>query len=226
MRGIYVTVDGLSGSGKGTIIKWLNDHLVGLGRKVAVLETRRLDPLRDTGAKILPWCKKNGLNRQSFLLPLFAAGSLISDRAIKAAREENEVVLSDRSWITNLAYTAGSTHLSQVQIWDLYANRIGLMIPDLAVIVDCDPGVAMERANKRKTHVDMGLGGKMSGDLEHQSRIRKEFLAIPTLFSQSLNVALVSNSGAYSDDEGVLRERLSKVGREIIASAELQGVRL
>jgi thymidylate kinase len=224
--GVYITFNGGSGTGKGTVIKHLATRLSGLGYSVAVLKDNRIDPLREHGAQMLAWCASHGVNRSAFLLPMFAAGNIMSAPCVDEALEQSDVVLRNGSFVTNLAYTSGTTDLySAEDVWDLYVNHLNMRLPDLAVILDADVTVASERM-LRRTGNDIGLGGRISGDVGHRQRIREAFQALPEAFAGRLNAFVVSNNEPYSDDPDVLAQRIAGIVDEIANAAGLRGKRM
>ncbi|MBI2109481.1 MAG: hypothetical protein HYT93_04960 [Parcubacteria group bacterium] len=212
---LYVVFDGGSGSGKGTIIKAFQMFLHSRGHySCAVLRDNELDPLRDIGKNMLPWCERHGIDRNTFLLPLFAAGGALANAQIDFDCGI-DFILRDRSFVSSLGYTPASSY-SQEQIWDMYVNHMKVRVPDLAVIVDADVNIAMEREAKRK-QIDKGLGGKMSGDRENRERIRNSFLQIKEAFLGRLNVLVISNNGPWTTDAEVIEGRARASVEEIVA---------
>lgn len=220
---IEITLDGISGSGKGTIASCLKDYLVAKGIYAVLLEDRNLDPLRDSVAKVVDWCSRHNLNKHKMTLPLFACGATFSDAEIAKIMKPNQIVIRDRSFITSLAYVPASTDLTRDQIWDLYVNCMGVIVPQVAVIVDADPDEAMQRVRNRKDHVDKGAGGKMSGDLAHVYKIRAKFLDLPDfLVSKGVSSLLVKNRGLFSNDQNVVFARIEDMVDQITGFLRLE----
>lgn len=225
--GFYITFDGGSGTGKGTIINSLYGRLIRRRfnrlNTVTILRDNELDPLREYGAKMLPWCEKNKIERKEFLLPLFVAGAAISEININSCILRCDFVLRDRSFISALAYQTINS-FSQEQLWDLYVNHVRVRIPNLVVIVDCNVEIALEREAKRKQG-DKDLGGKISGNNEDRIKIRENFLKIPLIFSDRLNVVVIENSGEWIDDKNIIEQRTNAIVDEIVSNVkELKGV--
>jgi len=216
--GFYITFDGLSGSGKGTIISKTAKLFRESRLTVDVLEDRRIDPLRDCGAKMMPWCNHYGRNKSEFLLALFVAGNILSQKKLEESLLRFDIVLRDRSFITSLAYSPASFDITQSELWDLYVKHAGVRIPDLAVVVDCDVTQAINRVNRRRGHRDIGLGGKMSGDESHQRRIRSEFLKIKDLGMSEFEVLVLENHGDFNDSPKTVQEGVAKLASQIVAT--------
>lgn len=164
---------------------------------------------------MVSWCDHHGVNRRVFLLPIYAAGARMAEKPTTEALEKNDIVLRDRSFISSLAYTPGSGGYSQQQVWELHVDHLGIRVPDIAVIVDADVDIALERIARRKQK-DIGLGGKISGDRGHREKVREQFLDIPKNFESRLRTFVVRNNDAYTDDPEALKKSLEKAGSSII----------
>ena len=223
---LYITVDGPSGTGKGAISKWLYEYFNNHKDHAMILRDNRLDPLREHAAKIVPWCKKRGLDPKTFLLPLFAAGYQISEQEVARLLGQGNTIIRDRSFISALAYQTSSRKFQPDEIWDLCVHYLGLQVPDCAVIVDCDVDVALERI-KRRSQNDVGLGGKMSsGRTQHElvtNRFR-ELVATGYWKPSGLNICYVYNNGPFSDDPAVIQAHMNLLGGAIIGHMEKTGV--
>lgn len=215
-RSCYVTFDGVSGVGKGTLIAWCKRYLEGRGEKIVLLEDNKTDPLRNYGAIMADWCKKNEVDHQTFLLPFFAAWAKFTEERLSELLSERGFVLRDRSFISALAYQSSSGIINPNKIWDLYVNYLRVRLPNLAVIVDVETEIAVSRVAQRKKR-DIGLDGKMSNDKKRHQVIRERFLALPELFSADIDILVVSNNGEWTDNSELLEERLQKSGAEIIS---------
>lgn len=212
--GYYLTFDGFSGTGKGSVISWLEQELKSRRKKVIVVQDRDFDPLREIGAKMVDWCKANSVDHNVFLSSLFAAGYFITDQKMAPLFAKYDFILRDRSFISSLGYRTVSGQVSHAQVWSLHVEHLGLRVPDLAIIVDAWVETALGRVASRRQE-DKGLGGKMSGDRWHMEMLRARFLQIPTMVP-ALPSLVVCNSGEYTENIEILYARLEKVGREII----------
>jgi len=223
--GYYITFDGGSGTGKGTVIKEFENYLTGLGKKVKILRDNEIAPLRDHGALMLPWCGKNDIVKSAFVFPLFVAGFRMTEQVVDEALRLNDFVLRDRSFVSSLAYRASPGDLDQYQIWDLFINHMGLRVPDIAVITDCDVDTAMERESLRK-QADKGLGGKMSGGRGNRVKIRELFLKLPEVFDGKMNVVIVRNGGKFTDDKDAVARKIAKAADKMITTMKRKGIKI
>lgn len=215
--GRYITFDGCSGTGKDSLIACVARQLESSTRKVIVLADRDLDPLRDHAARMLPWVEKYGLHKQSFLFSLYVAGGMIAEEKVKEALRTYDIVLRNRSFITSLATQTCDDVFTQDDVMDLYMVYMNYMAPDLAVIVDSDVPIAMEREAKRSSQ-DKGLGGRMSGSADRRERMRRKYLEIPQRFHSWLDAIVVVNNGAFTEDAEEVGRRVTHVSLEVLGA--------
>jgi len=146
---IFITFEGVEGSGKTTQLKRLGEHLRATG--CTVVETRE------------PGGTPAGVAIRSLLLSdppiaLAPAAELLlylADRAqhvaerIQPALAAGEIVLCDRFSDSTIAYQgfARGLDLERVRDVDAYA-RAGL-VPDLTFLLDVDPSIGLRRVQTR-----------------------------------------------------------------------------
>lgn len=180
---MFITFEGIDGSGKSTQARMLADALRGEGHSVILTrepggspgaeEIRRLvlegDPDRwspETEILLFTAARRDHLERT--ILPALAAGQLvISDRFADSTRMYQGLSRGD------LRATVDTLH--------------GLMIgrePDLTILIDMDPALGLARAKGRKGHEerfeDMGLA--------LQEKMRAGFLSLAQEFAARFRV--------------------------------------
>ena len=146
-RGVFIAFEGIDGSGKSTQAELLARRLIENGTSVVLTREHTLDGV--AGKTIERVVTKQEVLHPRALQYMFVADRIDhSERVIRPTLEECRVVVSDRYYWSTVAYGAA--------VWDrdklLKLNQeAGLEEPDLWVLVDIDPRVAMERmANGRQ----------------------------------------------------------------------------
>lgn len=148
-RGLFLTFEGLDGSGKSTQIRKLAQRLEGEGKRVTV--TRQPGGTR-IGDRI------RGLlldSRTEALAPLTELGLMFSDRAqaigeiIRPALERGDVVLCDRYTDSTEAYQGGGRQLGSEIVLQLHAAMCQNLWPDLTVLLLPDFNRSLDRARQR-----------------------------------------------------------------------------
>lgn len=143
-QGKFIVFDGIGASGKDTQVGLLEEYLK--VKKIRVLVTR--EHTRDTpiGVLIEKIIKKEADQIDSEALQLL----FVSDRrnhyirVIKPAIEKGIMVISNRYYPVNVAYSANEWRRKFLKI-----NKMVVGEPDLVVIIDTPPKIAMERMNRR-----------------------------------------------------------------------------
>src|ERR1700722_17579337 len=148
-RGLFVTFEGLDGSGKSTQLRRLKEWLQAEGRSVTTTRqpggTRVGDRIR---ALLLD-------TRTESLASLTELGLMFSDRAqaiaevIEPALQAGHIVLCDRFTDSSEAYQGGGRQLGSQVVLDLHAALCGGLQPDLTLLLLPNFEVSLERARRR-----------------------------------------------------------------------------
>jgi len=154
-KAIRVSFDGGDGSGKTTGLTFLADKLESMGYKV--LRTR------EVGNPHVPACVKlrelvldptSGLDGKSMEL-IFSAMRIENERFYEKVEGDYDFILSDRGWLSHLAYTDGNvdegfTNLLYMGIMDDYTPN-----KSISVYFRVDPDVASQRRAIRNGAIDV-----------------------------------------------------------------------
>jgi dTMP kinase len=174
-RGFFLTIEGIDGSGKSTQARLLAKRLGELGR--TVVETR--EPGGAPGAEEIRRLLVSGdpdrWSPATEILLFTAARRDHAERVIEPALDRGAVVLCDRFVDSTRAYQGAGASELRVLVDQLHRLAIGID-PDLTLVFDMDPVVALERARSRGSKLEEDRFEKMGP--EFQARLRAEFLAI------------------------------------------------
>jgi len=155
-NGLFVSFEGVEGSGKTTQIALLAERLRAEGRDVLVVREPGGTPLaEETRRLFLDPGLKPGAVAELFLL-LVARADLIA-RVVRPALERGAVVLADRFDLSTRAYQIAGRGLAAGPV--LEANRLatGGLEPDLILVLDLPPAVGRARQD---------AGGKVPDRME------------------------------------------------------------
>lgn len=148
-RGLFVTFEGLDGSGKTTQIRQLNAWLEQQG--VDFLVTRQPGGT-ETGDRI----RKLLLDSRSVdLAPLAELAMMFADRAqaikevIEPALMAGKLVVCDRFTDSTEAYQGGGRELGSEVVLELHRLICGDLMPDLTLLLLPDLDTALKRARRR-----------------------------------------------------------------------------
>ena len=140
---MFVTFEGLDGSGKSTQAELLRAHLVGRGRDVVATREpggtpvgERIRELLLSGPDMAAWTEA----------ALFAAARAeLTERIIRPALERGADVICDRYLDSSLAYQGLARGLGLERVLELNRALIGDLLPDRTFVLLVDPEIAARR---------------------------------------------------------------------------------
>ena len=149
---MFVTFEGLDGSGKTTQAELLRKHLEEVGRDVVGTREpggtefgERVRELLLDDVEITPWAEA----------ALFAAARAeLVERVIRPALERGADVVSDRYIDSSLAYQGIARGLGVDRVLTLNIDAIGGILPDVTFLILVSPEVAGERAGSASDRIE------------------------------------------------------------------------
>ncbi len=157
-RGLFITLEGLDGSGKTTQIRRLAAWMARRG--LAVVETRQPGGTA-TGDRI----REIVLDaRSAALAPMAEMALLFADRAqaiaevIEPALAHGKMVLCDRFTDSTEAYQGGGRELGSAIVLELHRLLCGDLKPDLTLLLLPGLEASLARARRRNDRVEMQTG--------------------------------------------------------------------
>ena len=143
MKGFYLALEGGEGAGKTTVSALLQEMLEKRGERVTLVREPGGTELGDAirllvlhSVDMTPWAEAM----------LFAAqrAQLVSE-VVRPALERGEIVISDRSLYSSLAYQAGGRGLPYEDVLKANLLAVGGLVPQLVVVLGVDPEVGRLR---------------------------------------------------------------------------------
>ena len=182
-KGLFISFEGIDGSGKSTQARMLADHLRAIGRDVVL--TR--EPGGSTGAEEIRALVLQGdpdrWSAETEILLFTAARRDHLERTIKPAIAAGKVVICDRFADSTRMYQGLSRGDLRSTVDKLHKLMIGVE-PDLTILIDMDPAQGLSRALSRQgaeeRFEDFGE------DLQRQ--MRAGFLALADEFADRFTV--------------------------------------
>lgn len=148
MRGLFITIEGVEGSGKSTHCRLLAEWIKTLGREVVQTSEPDGTPL---GVAIRALFEREGTPptplSQTFLF--MAARQQHVAQVIRPALGRGAVVISDRYADATAAYQGFGGGMDLETIRDLNALATGGVMPDLTLLLDLDPAEGIKRISDR-----------------------------------------------------------------------------
>jgi dTMP kinase len=148
-RGLFITFEGMDGSGKTTQMHRLADRLRAMGRTVLETSEPGGPPIAQKIRRILLDSANQELSPTTELLLYFASRAQNMDEWILPALGRGEIVLSDRFTDSSLVYQGYGRGLGAETVMALDAIACRGVKPDLTILVDVDAEASLARARAR-----------------------------------------------------------------------------
>ncbi|MFG6564914.1 dTMP kinase [Sulfitobacter sp. 1A13421] len=181
--GLFVTFEGIDGSGKSTQARLLADHLTAQGHDVVLTREPGGSPGAEEIRALVLQGDPDRWSAQTEILLFTAARRDHLERTIRPALDAGKVVICDRFADSTRMYQGLSRGDLRQMVDDLHALMIGVE-PDLTLLIDMDPAHGLERALSRQTaeerFEDFGV--------ELQAKMRAGFLSLAEEFSDRFHV--------------------------------------
>ncbi|HOK17356.1 MAG TPA: dTMP kinase [Candidatus Paceibacterota bacterium] len=154
-KGCFIVLEGVEGTGKGTLSLYLQQELE--ARNFKVFATR------EPGGKncvVAEKIREIILDKNSNVLPLTEAYLFAASRAqhlreiIIPHLNKGEIVISERYVYASYAYQGEGRGLGIENIKKLNTLAIDNIIPDLVIYLDLDPKIGLERKFKARQDLD------------------------------------------------------------------------
>lgn len=174
-HGVFLSFEGIDGSGKSTQARRLADALRGKGHRVTLTREPGGSPGAEEIRRLVLEGDPDRWSPETELLLFTAARRDHLEKTIRPAIQRGEVVITDRFADSTRMYQGLTRGNLAAEVDQLHALMIGVE-PDLTFLIDIPPEAglarATARAGKEMRFEDMGL--------EVQRRARDGFLALAT----------------------------------------------
>ena len=162
-RGLFITLEGLDGSGKTTQIRrlaaWLDKRgLEKRGQKVVVTRQPGGTPTGDRIREILLDARLAGLAPMAEMALMFADRAQAIAQVIEPALKAGNIVLCDRFTDSTEAYQGGGRQLGSEAVLALHRLICGNLQPDLTLLLLPGFEASLTRARRRNTRAEEQTG--------------------------------------------------------------------
>jgi len=172
LKGLFVVLEGLDGSGKTTQAIRLYNRLKRRGIPVSLL---REPGSTAFGEKVRRILKSGDIDDPVAELLLFnASRSCLVRQKIRPALISGEVVICDRFSSSTIAYQGygSGIDLQRINRVNDYATRD--LIPDITILIDIDPIISLQRLQQTRTSKDH----YEQNDFSFHRRVREGYLKL------------------------------------------------
>jgi dTMP kinase len=213
-RGLFITLEGIDGTGKSTQFRLLVEEL--RRRKFPVVATREPGGTR-TGEQvrdILLASKTGKLAPLAELALMYAARAQHVDEVVRPALARGEIVVSDRYNDSSFAYQVYGRKLG-VEVVRAFDRAIcSATQPDLTIVLDLSPRAALRRAMGRETRQRSRHGRFEAQGLAFHNRVRRGYLEIAARDPRRVKVVGANRpvDFVWADIAGLVLEFLRRRG--------------
>lgn len=191
-RGLFVSFEGIDGSGKSTQARLLADHLRAAGRDVVLTREPGGSPGAEEIRALVLQGAPDRWSAETELLLFTAARRDHLERTIQPALDAGKVVICDRFADSTRMYQGLSRGDLRGAVDQLHALMIGVE-PDLTVLIDMQPDAGLDRALSRA-----GTEERFEGfGVDLQNAMRAGFLQLAKEFPERFRV--VDGSGTPAE---------------------------
>jgi dTMP kinase len=168
-KGVFLSLDGLDGTGKSTQLKLLQQWLQSQSVPVTVCTDPGGTELGAKLREILLNGRANAMNMRTEALLFMASRAELVETVIRPAMERGDVVVSDRYLLANVVYQGHAGGLDPADIWRLGEFSTGGLYPALVILLDLPVDVAKARRGRAADRLEQ------RGD-DYFKRVRQGFL--------------------------------------------------
>jgi dTMP kinase len=169
----FIAFEGINGCGKTTLHRLVSQHLRAAG--AAVVDTREpggTELGKEIRKLVLEWPGEKKSDRAELLL--FAADRAEHvDKVISPALSRGDTVLCDRYLYSTITFQGHGRGINRQWIDQANALATQGVVPDLVILLDIDPTLALQRIASRTGN---GRDSFEDEELEFHARIRRGFL--------------------------------------------------
>jgi len=201
VKGLFLCLDGLDGSGKSTQCRLLADWLRAQGRTVTTCyepgSTALGEQLR---AIVLQHRHQIGLAAEALLF--MASRAQLVAEVIRPALAEGHTIVCDRFELSTIVYQGHAGGLDPHQLRDVGRLATGGLEPDLTLVLDLPVDLARARRNRPADRLE-------SRDEAYHQRVREGFLAEARRRPDRIKV--IDASAATDVVQTLIREEVTRV---------------
>jgi dTMP kinase len=177
---LFVSLDGLDGTGKSTQCRLLAAWLRGRGLEVQECTDPGGTAVGGVVRDLLLHHRGELALRCEALLFMASRAQLVAE-VIRPALDAGRAVVCDRYVLANVVYQGHAGGLDPRQLWDIGRFSTAGLEPDLTLVLDLPPELALARRRRPADRVE-------SRDAGYQARVRDGFLTEAGLRPERIRV--------------------------------------
>jgi len=169
MRGRFIVVEGIDGSGKSTMAGHVANELRRLGREVLRTREPGGTPISEQIRALLLDPKNSAMVPFAELFLFMASRAQLVDEVIRPSLAKGVDVVCDRYYYSTAAYQGAAGKVGIDTVLTVAEKIAKFQKPDLVLLLDLDPALARSRDGIRNDRVE-------NKGVEYQKKVRAGFL--------------------------------------------------
>ena len=176
-KSVFLSLDGLDGTGKSTQCRLLVDWLA--GQKVPV--TACADPggtaLGQELRKLVLFGREHRIATATEAMLFMASRAQLVDEVVRPALDRGEVVISDRFTLANVVYQGHAGGMNPEDLWAVGRIATGGLEPDLTLVFDVPLEVSLARRQRdadRMEDRDLDFHRRVQTGFRYEAGMRPE----------------------------------------------------
>ncbi len=166
MKALFITFEGIEGSGKSTVARAFHYALERAGRRVLLVREPGGTELSEDIRSILLDPKRRRFSPEAELLLYMASRAQLVREIIEPALGEGMNVVCDRFMDASVAYQGWARGLGEELVENLNAFAVGRTLPDATYLLDCPVDEGFRRGPEHRE----GEGVREKDRLEREDR--------------------------------------------------------
>ncbi len=177
-KGLFITIEGGDGVGKGTQVKFIQEYLLSQGIDYISLREPGGSRIGEAIRKIL--LDKDNLNMTAEAeLLLFNAGrAQLVEELVKPTIAKGTWVISDRFYDSSIAYQVGGRGLNEEQAREIIEFACQGLEPDVTIYLDLPVDEAIKRREQRELETKTSEDRMELESANFARRVRDKYLEI------------------------------------------------
>jgi len=203
-RGLFITLEGIDGTGKSTQLRLLVQHLKKRGFAVRVTREPGGTIVGERIRRILLASATTRLAPLAELALMYAARAQHLKEVIRPALAKGEIVVSDRYNDASLAYQGYGRELGVKTVRAFDRIICAQTQPDLTIVLDLAPRLSLQRTQGRQSRRKSKQERFELQGMSFHKRVREGYLAIAR--KESHRVKVVPADGPVAEIQAEIRK--------------------
>jgi len=171
MRGAFIVVEGIDGSGKSTMVSHVANELRRRGRQVLRTREPGGTPISEQIRALLLDAGNVAMVPFTELFLYMASRAQLVDEVIRPSLAKGVDVVCDRYYYSTAAYQGAAGKIGIATVIALAETIAKFQKPDVVILLDVNPDLARSREGIRNDRVE-------SKGLDYQKKVRAGFLKL------------------------------------------------